>query len=216
MLDFLNQSNFPTLWKIFQLIVGGTINTRRLCKLKYKGQKRVLEVGCSVGNVSRAFVNIPQIQFTGIDIDPVVINYAKKDFKKYPNFKFICTSLEDFTKKDEKFEYILFAGVCHHVDTKTLKSMLHASSKLLENNGEIVVVDGLLPEPEDSRFIHLYRKLEKGQYVRKGSELFNILGKIPSLKQKEFEIHFSDATPFSWPKCARIGIFVLSKKYGCE
>lgn len=212
MLDFLNQSNFPTFWKIFQFIVGGTVDKRRVSKLKYRGQKKVLEVGCSLGNVSRAFIDIPGIQFTGIDIDPVVINYAKKDFKKYPNFKFICTSLEDFIKKGEKFEYILFAGVCHHVDTKTLKSMLHQSVKLLENNGEIVVFDALLPEPEDSRFIHLYRKLEKGQYVRKGSELSNILGKIPSLKQKEFEIHFSSATPFFWPKCARTGIFVLSKK----
>ena len=213
MLDFLNQSNFPLLWKIFQFTIGGTVDKRRLCLLKYKGQKKVLEIGCSLGNISKAFVNIVGIDYTGIDTDPIVINYAKKDFKKYTNFSFFCISLENFVKwSKQRFGYILFAGVCHHAPQETLKSMFRVTVKLLEVNGEVVIIDPLRTESGDSRLINIYMNLERGRYLRKGAELLNILTKIPSLELKEVKIHFVGATPFSWFKVARFGIYVLSKK----
>jgi hypothetical protein len=54
-MSFLSQSNFPRLWLLFQYLVGGTADKRRLAAMYYKGQKKVLEIGCSVGNVSQIF-----------------------------------------------------------------------------------------------------------------------------------------------------------------
>ena len=90
--------------------------------------------------------------------------------------------------------------------------MFRVTVKLLEVNGEVVIIDPLRTESGDSRLINIYMNLERGRYLRKGAELLNILTKIPSLELKEVKIHFVGATPFSWFKVARFGIYVLSKK----
>jgi cyclopropane fatty-acyl-phospholipid synthase-like methyltransferase len=149
-MPFLTQSRFPTLWKIFQFLIGGTIDKRKLCILKYQGQQQILEVGCSLGNIATVFQNIPGIHYTGIDIDPVVIRYAQKDFSNYPNFRFLCEDLRDFSDRAGVFDYILFAGIIHHIEDALCKSLLSAAQKLMSEKGSLIVVDPLIPEPEDN------------------------------------------------------------------
>jgi 2-polyprenyl-3-methyl-5-hydroxy-6-metoxy-1,4-benzoquinol methylase len=78
MMPFLSQHNFPILWEFLQYWIGGTTDKRRLCLRKYNGQKRVLEVGCSVGNIAKAFQSFAEISYTGIDIDSTAIRRAQK------------------------------------------------------------------------------------------------------------------------------------------
>jgi 2-polyprenyl-3-methyl-5-hydroxy-6-metoxy-1,4-benzoquinol methylase len=95
----------------------------------YHGQKRVLEIGCSVGNISSAFCAFPDIEFTGIDIDSHVINLAKHRFRDYPNFSFSLSSLEELSQQTKKFDYVLFAGMLHHVDDDTGLRLLRDAIK---------------------------------------------------------------------------------------
>lgn len=213
-MPFLTQSRFPTLWKIFQFLIGGTIDKRKLCILKYQGQQQILEVGCSLGNIATVFQTFPDIQYTGIDIDPIVIQYAQKDFADYPNFRFLCQDLRDFSKKARDFDYVVFAGVLHHIEDDLCKSLLMSAQKLMPEKGCLVVVDPLLPEPEDNWFIHWFLNLEQGQYVRKSSEMHQLLSNLPGLKLEAAEIHYVGAIPFSLPKCARFGVYSFSKVKG--
>ena len=57
------------LWLLAQLTVLGTYDKQRLVLKHYRGQRRILEIGCSVGNVSMAFRQFPNINFVGLDID---------------------------------------------------------------------------------------------------------------------------------------------------
>lgn len=211
-MPFFTQSRFPTLWKIFQYSIGGTIDKRKLCILKYRGQKQVLEIGCSLGNIAKAFQKQFQIDYTGIDIDPVVIRYAEKDFAPWHNFRFLCQDFDGFVREtNHKFDYILFAGIFHHIDDQLCKSMLEVSQQIMPDEGIVVVVDLLMPEPQDNWFIHWFINLEQGKYVRKESEMYSILSNIPGLQLKEAEVHYVGATPFSLPKCAKFGVYVLSQ-----
>lgn len=208
---FLSQENFPVLWKIFQWTIGGTIDKQKLALRKYRGQKNVLEVGCSSGNVARIFRRFKNIHFTGLDIDPNAIQLAQQDFARDKNFKFLCIDIADYAESSaDRFDYILVGGVAHHVNDASLITMLASAKKLLSPDGILVVVDPVKPGPKDNWFIHLYQKMERGQFVRPYDNLKEIILKTPGLQLKESEQCVIGATPLSTPASCRFGIFSLS------
>lgn len=179
--------------------------------MKYRGQKRILEIGCSLGNIAGAFQRIPNIQYMGIDIDPVVIRYAQKHFASYPNFQFLCMDMLEFVKlAQQQFDYILFAAIMHHIDDRSCRGLLEAARGLISKSGILVVVDPLIPEPNDNWFMKLFLNLEQGKYVRRESDMSRLLSSVPGFQFEASEIHYIGATVFSLPICARFGLYVLS------
>lgn len=204
----LSQERLPLVWKLFQWSIGGTTDKQKLALKKYTNQKEVLGVGCSVGNVSKVFLKFPDIHYTGLDIDENAIQVAKKDFAKHHNFSFICSDLNIYADStDKKYDYILFEGVAHHVDDEGLYRMFCSAQKLLSKNGRMVVVDPVTPRAEDNWFIHLYQKLERGQFVRPFEQLKLIIQRVPNLSLIESEECVIGATPMSVPASCRFGIF---------
>lgn len=208
-MPFLTQSRFPRLWSLFQCWIGGTIDKRHLCLLKYDGKSNVLEVGCSLGNIAKAFLKFDNIEYTGVDIDPVVINYARRSFTSRKNFKFLCEDLRLFPTNEAKFGYVLFAGVCHHLDDYMCMSLLAKARELVDPQGKLVVVDPLIPTHDDSWFLHLFIKIEQGIYLRNGEKFRSMLEKIPGFRLDETEEHFTGCSPFHLPRCARFGVYTL-------
>ena len=147
---FFTQSRFPGLWEIFQYYIGGSVDKRKLAISKYEKQRNILGVGCSLGNIAKVFLKKPNLKYTGLDIDPVAIRYAQKDYAHHKNFRFICMDLECLIKQnEEKFDYILFAGVLHHVDLLTFRIFFMSAWSLISNDGTLVVVDPLSPRKND-------------------------------------------------------------------
>ncbi|HIA20094.1 MAG TPA: class I SAM-dependent methyltransferase, partial [Planctomycetaceae bacterium] len=114
---------------------------------------------------------MPQVEYIGIDIDPVVIQFAQQAFSDLPNFYFVCGDLTELQMPAKKFDFILFAGVCHHIDDKLCKKMLQTAQNLLSENGSLVVIDILQPEPEDSWLVRQYIKIDQGEHIRSDAEL---------------------------------------------
>lgn len=212
MMPFFSQHNFPVLWELFQYWIGGTTDKRRLSLRKYNGQKRVLEVGCSVGNLARAFQSFPEISYTGIDIDSTAIRRAQKKYDHVPQFRFVCKDLRDFSESEERFDYIVLAGVCHHVEDSSLRRMMHAARHMLSEKGSLIVVDFLIPRLEDSWFLKLFWKIDQGRFPRDEEQMEKFLRNLDGLHLSEVEMDFVGCTPFSWPLCARFGIYTLGSK----
>lgn len=208
----LSQSRFPRLWSLLQFWAGGTVDKRKLCRLHYKGERRILEVGCASGNTSRAFVKQPGVEFTGLDIDPVVVDLARKQFASYPNFVFKSQEVSTLlTDKHAHFDYILFAGVCHHTDDTSLSQQLNAAAALLDPKGTLVVVDPLIPDSKDSWFIRLFLHLEQGRHLRTGKALVNIIEQTENLSICNNDEFLISASPFGFPVCARFGVYRARK-----
>lgn len=207
---FLNQSRFPTAWRIFQFFIGGVIDKRKFAIMHYQGEKRVLEVGCSLGNVSSVFTQYPEIEFTGVDIDPVVITYSQKSFKNFSNFSFICADLRDYAKLGKKFDLILFPGILHHVDDQLAIELLESATTMLAKDAPLIVIDPVLPEKSDPLFHHLFLKLEQGQYLRYHEQMITLLGKVKNTRLTLVEKHLMGATPLSIPKSCTFGIYKLT------
>ncbi len=205
-----SQTSFPKLWLLFQNLVGGSIDKRQFAILKYKNQREVLEVGCSAGNIAEVFKKFKDIQYTGIDIDRSAIECAKKRFADLSNFNFVCQNLKELTKTEKRYDYILFANVCHHVDNLTMEEMLSAGVKLLSNTGSIVVLDLVLPEAVDSFLVRNGYKIDQGKFIRSHVEMKDLLNQLDKVALLSSEIQYLGATPFTIPKIARLGLYHLS------
>jgi SAM-dependent methyltransferase len=207
----LTQQKHPMLWNLFQYLIGGTIDKRRLCLNKFSGTGRVLEVGCSVGNIARAFTKYPEVRYTGIDIDPGAIAYASSRFARYRNFDFLCEELGAFAKKGLRFDYIMFAGCLHHIDDRECLEMLTEAVPMLDEGGTIVIVDPLLPRPDDPWLLHRYIKLEQGGHLRTGDEMLRLIGRLDGIGMPASDECIIGATPIGKPLCARFGVYTLSR-----
>ena len=214
-MPWLTQTRFPRLWNCFQWTIGGTVDKRRLCLKYYTGQARILEVGCSTGNIAVAFLGRPGLRYVGVDIDRAAIALARRRFVRSDNFSFHCADLAEMAKSNARFDYVLLAGVLHHLADSEGGSLLHAAAKLLDDDGLLVVVDPVLPEPGDSRLLRLYlRTFEQGRYVRDRAALTKRLGSVQGLVSCGSETCLVGATPIGLPKCARFGIWQFRKRTG--
>lgn len=174
-MTFLNQTNFPRLFSLFQQVIGGTADKRRLATKYYKGQKKILEIGCSVGNVSQIFSKFKQVEFTGIDIDNNALDFARKRFRLLQNFKFRNIALSDLAKTGEKFEYVLFANILHHVDDETALILLKDVQLLLLPGATLIVMEPEKMKDDYNLIFKFFYRLEHGNFRRHKNELTNLI-----------------------------------------
>lgn len=206
----LNQTTFPRLWSLFQIAIGGAIDKRKLCALELGSSKSVLEIGCSTGLMAKAFLDRPGVSYVGLDINPVVIDLARRSYQGVTNSEFVCEDLLSFSRRGRKFDFVIFASVLHHVDNHMSQQMLAAATRLTTAAGKIVVVEPMLPEPGDPLFFRLYYLLEEGCFVRKSADFVKLLESVPEVKIVRGGFHTISATPLSLPKSNRHGVYVLS------
>jgi len=208
----INQSNFPKLWLFFQYTVGGNFDKKKLILQTYHEEKRILEVGCSVGNLAEAFLSVQNISYHGIDVDQRAIDFAQHRFETYDNFKFICDDLAHFRHYAQPYDLIYFAGVLHHVPDQIAISLLQSASALLKQHARICIIEPRAASLEDPKLVRWYAgSLEEGKHLRSADALQNLVRLVKGLEiQSEFvaPIH---ATPFSWPLCANFIVIELAE-----
>ena len=211
-IPYFNQTKFPRLWLLFQYLLGGTIDKRKIVDKHLFGYTKILEIGCSSGNVSTTFRNFKDVEFLGIDVDDVAIKYAKKRFSGYNNFNFRCCNLEDLISEKKIFDGILFAGILHHISDSEVGKMLQLSSRLLSENGIIVIIEPLPAEKKYNWIVKLYSNLfEQGSNIRTQKEYEDIIENILNLKISKSEIETISPFVFNWPIHAFFVTFILDK-----
>ncbi len=172
----LSQNRFPRLWLTMQMAIGGNACKQALATQYYSSQKNVLEIGCSVGNISSAFLAFPDLTFTGIDIDQRAIDLAKQRFRDAPNFNFSLRSLEELSRQGETFDYVIFAGILHHVDDETGLNLLKNAVKCTEPGGKLVIYEPEAVKSSDGWLMKsFYSHLEQGQYLRSRDQLKHLV-----------------------------------------
>lgn len=168
----LNQSRSPNLWLLFQRLIGGSKDKQALALSVFsdrggEGEKKkhILEIGCSVGNIADAFRSLPHIRYTGIDIDKSVITVAQSRFTG-TGFQFLHESMEEHIKRKIQYDYILVAGMLHHVDDETALEILKQTAPLSKPNATVLVYDPVTLNESDPFYMHWFYKLEQGQFMR--------------------------------------------------
>lgn len=204
MQKLINQGNFPYLWLLFQYILGGNVDKKRLILSAYQNEARALEVGCSVGNIADAFRLKENLFYQGIDIDCQAVAIAQRRFKRYPRFSFKCEDLTQFAQNaSNTFNIIYFAGILHHVNDEESIRLLQSAVGLLETKARLVIVEPSAATAEDSLLVRWYaNRLEQGEYLRSKSVLEKIVDSISGLTISHSYLAQINATPLRWPLCA--------------
>ena len=198
----------PFLFDVFQFFIGGTIAKRELVLGCYEHQPRVLEIGCSTGNIARAFIR-HKVSYTGVDIDEPAIAYARAKFRKQANFRFLCGDMR-VCDLPQPFDFILFSGVLHHLDDRAAREMLELCATLLAPGGCVCVSDPLKPREADGWLIKAYRKLERGENVMSWDQLSQLLSSVKKLQVVQSKMCPVTALPFgSRPVVSHFGVLLL-------
>lgn len=174
-MPFFSQSNFPRLWLFMQKTIGGNASKQELAIKYYQGEQRVLEIGCSMGNISEVFTCYKNISYRGIDIDPVAIKIAKKRFKLFSNFTFSLCSLAELVKTKKQYDYVIFAGILHHVSDKECRALLDDALKLVADSGQLIISEPEALLSSDSFLFKLFYNLEQGNFLRQRNVLEQLI-----------------------------------------
>src|SRR4051794_6084407 len=103
------QSRFPHLWLVAQKMIGGTRDKSALALRHYSNQTRIVEVGCSLGNLSDAYRKLDGISYTGVDIDSSAIEIARQRFASQKNFQFEAVPVEELARRGAQYDYVVIA-----------------------------------------------------------------------------------------------------------
>ena len=176
-------------------------STKGLIPLLAKNSNNILDVGCGSGVLLKAIENEnKKAKLTGLDLNIDSINKLKKYNKKWKLFHMDFMDLENI-----KFDTIIFSSILHEISSYnndlskrfTYNPILEAfkkSNDLLEDNGIIIVRDGLLSslKDRDNMLIVSFKDINDGMWLYKfqkdfkGFDNLNINTKIVKLGENKY------------------------------
>ncbi|MBI5171446.1 MAG: class I SAM-dependent methyltransferase [Candidatus Melainabacteria bacterium] len=141
----------------------------QLKKLQLPRGAKILDFGCGTALFAKTIMKMG-FQYVGYDIDPGVVEYAASLYKN-GTFTHNREQLKDF----KPFDLILANCCFHHIADEPIKDELRGFRELLKPNGQFLLMDILLRDDDPHPLRKLFRKLERGAYVRVASEYEDIV-----------------------------------------
>jgi len=104
-------------------------------KIVLKGNEKVLEVGCGIGNLSRFLIQKLSLgKLTCIDSSKYCINKSKRRLRKFSGIEFIMGDILNF-KRENYFDVVVIHYVLHDVLQK--EKAIEVLRDCLKENGRI-------------------------------------------------------------------------------
>lgn len=122
-------------------------------------QDKVVDFGCGTAAFGRRLQKHLNLNVSGVDITPEVIESNRK---KMPDMQFFTEDIENTSFQDQSFDIIIFSGVLHHFPD--FMATLKEARRLLKKDGRIFAFDPNLANP----FMWLYRCKNSPFYSSKG------------------------------------------------
>ncbi len=136
--------------------------------LAFDANVRVLDVACGPGAFSDLF---SEQSYTGIDINPRYIEYAKKHFRG----EFFAQDARRLSFEDGRFDEALVYGVLHHLDDSDLTEVARSIRRVVRAGGAVLVIEDIPTESHLNLVGHLLHWIENGHYIRPAEEYRRLL-----------------------------------------
>jgi ubiquinone/menaquinone biosynthesis C-methylase UbiE len=107
----------------------------------------ILEIGCGNGWLSNRLSCVPATEVTGLDINPVELEQAKRVFADKRNLHFIQGDLRQGVLGDSRFDLIVFAASIQYFPS--LIEIISKAKTLLKTGGEIYITDSMFYDQQD-------------------------------------------------------------------
>ena len=170
----------PLLYRLAMTAIGSPrprqVHVSRYIRPK-KGD-RILDVGCGVADILES---LPEVSYLGIDLNPLYIESARKNYGHRANF--LC---QDVTLiKDDEFEpfdIILATGLLHHLSDSECLTLLRSCRKLLKPSGHMITFDGCRVPGQHPIDAWMHNN-DRGKYVRSSDAYTSLASSVfPGVK----------------------------------
>lgn len=159
---------------------------------------RILDIGCGTGALMIQLAKtFPKCEFVGIEVDRFAVEDAQRHIRDNGVEGRVFAQLIDTSsiKYDGKYDLVNMAMVLHEIESATRYMSMTNSLKVLNDSGEIVILDFAYPESlQDFRKPEYTAGIMDQFYeLTRGSELLSGIAK----QQLLFECGFKDPTNIS-------------------
>ncbi len=101
---------------------------------------RVLDLGCGTGELAARLLNdMPNLEFTGVDLSAQMLTVAQAKCQIYPQAKFQQASAAQLPFPDASFDWIVSSSVFHYFPNP--KDVLAEIRRVLKPQGQVVILD---------------------------------------------------------------------------
>lgn len=118
------------------------------------GYKSVIDIGCGGGMQWAAFKTAKlNVAYTGVDIHPEMVNYARQHFKETKKRKFVEGDATDLLYKDDEFDVAIIRLVIEHYKPDYALLILQEAFRIAKYR--IIILFGSVPRddvPEPALF----------------------------------------------------------------
>ncbi len=154
----------------------------------FKAGKTLLDLGCGDGEDSKVFINHYKLDTYGIDV------YENDNIKTISLLKFQIAGIYEIPFEDNKFDYVFFHDVLHHIDEETQSYEKHLAGlkevlRVVKPGGKIIIVEGNRFNP--LFYPHMVKKLGHEHFTQSYfTEIVNNAYTSQTIEFKHFESHF--------------------------
>ncbi len=160
----------PIFYKLVQekLAGGGHSIIKNFLKKRIpKSAKKILDQGSGTGDYALLFGQ----RYTGIDVNPDYIEYSRRNFPG----NFMVGTATKMPIKDGIFDIVFAVGLHHHLSDNDAKKAILESLRVVKKNGQVIIIDAMLPKNSFNLIGFILRKLDRGGYVRKFSKTLELI-----------------------------------------
>jgi len=129
--------------------------------IRPKEGDKVLDIGCGTASILDL---LPNVEYTGFDMNPRYINAAKKRFGSRGTF--LCERVsKDAASQKLPYDIVMAYGIIHHLDDAAALELLKLASSVLKRGGRLVTADVCYADRQSGITRFLLAK-DRGQFVR--------------------------------------------------
>jgi 2-polyprenyl-3-methyl-5-hydroxy-6-metoxy-1,4-benzoquinol methylase len=138
--------NLRELEVINSLLGGYSVVLGALNSLKLPGkQLGIADLGCGGGDMLRAVAKWAkkknkEVKLLGVDLNPVMIEYANAVSQNFPNIQYRVANVFDDELLNEKLDIVICSLFCHHFEDKQLVLLLKRMRLLA---GKAIIINDL-------------------------------------------------------------------------
>ena len=129
---------------------------------------RVLDVACGPGAFSDLFSDQ---SYTGIDINPRYIDYARKHFRG----EFFVQDARKLAFDQGHFDEALVYGVLHQLDDSDVADVAESLSRVVRPGGAVPAIEDIPTESHLNLVGHVLHWIENGHFIRSAEEYRRLL-----------------------------------------
>lgn len=152
------------------ILEGGFIGHRSIFESELAERSGLaLDLGCGTGQWSSRFASD---KYLGVDLVPEYLIAAKR---KHPSHEYILADGCRLPLSDQSVSLILISGVLHHLDETIARHVLLECSRVLRNDGRLVVWEDVPVPVWRNPIGHLAHCLDNGSFIREADQYVRLL-----------------------------------------